>query len=156
MRVLLICLAIVTAGPVSALSCMRPDAVRLFERARDSKDSFYIVTGRVDLVETPSIPKPGAKTPERTRAKITGQALSSSGFNAPFEREVMVEATCLASWCGSPEGLSGALIMAIKIEFETLTLRVGPCGGDQVTWDQLSEDRLLTCHLDGVCEPAEF
>lgn len=156
MRFLMVCLAIVTAGPVSALSCMRPDAVRLFEQARDAKDAFYIVKGRVDLLETPNIPRPGAKTPERTRAKVAGQALSSSGFNARFDRDVVVEATCLASWCGSPESLTSEVIMAIKIDFDALTLRIGPCGGDQVKWDQLSEDRLLKCHLDGVCETAEF
>lgn len=156
MRVALTCLAFLAASPAFALSCMRPDAVRLFEQARDAEAAYYIVKGRVEFLETPKTPRPGSKTPARTRAAIKGQALSSSGFNAPFNREVTVETTCLASWCGSAENLKGELVMAVEIGLDELTLEIGPCGGDQVAWDQGAEDRLLKCHLDGVCEPAGF
>lgn len=156
MRNLLACLVILFSGPAFGLSCMRPDAVRLFEQARDAEAAFYIVIGRVQLLKAANQPQPGSKDPARTRARITGQALSSSGFNAPFDREVTVEVSCLSAWCGSVDNLRGDLLMAVEIGLDTLTLSVGPCGGDQMVWEQAAEDRLLKCHLEGICEPAEF
>lgn len=156
MRFILICLAILAAGPAHALSCMRPDAVRMFEQARDADTAFYIVKGEIEFLEPPNTPPRNAKRPALTRAQISGQALSSSGFNAPFDLEVTVKASCLGPWCGSPNDLSGARLMAIEVGPTKLTLNIGPCGGDQVNWDQEAEDRLLACHLAGTCTVADF
>ncbi len=140
------------ATTAQALSCLRPDAVRLFEQARDAEDAFYVVKGRVFFLETPNLPVKGSEVPTETRARIEGQGLTPSGFNVSFDREVIVEMNCLGPWCPAPEGLEGQLIMAIRSAEDRLSLRLGPCGGDQVLWDEDGESRVLSCYRDGICE----
>lgn len=156
MRVFLICLALFAAGPASALSCLRPDAVRLFEYARDAEADFYIVKGRITLLEAANLPEKGSKTPAMTRARVDGTALTTRDFEAPFSRDVTIETSCASIWCGTLDGLDGPLLMALETDGKALTLRVGPCGGDVVRWDEPGERRLLKCHRDGVCSPAEY
>ncbi|MEM7752171.1 MAG: hypothetical protein AAF230_02090 [Pseudomonadota bacterium] len=155
MRCLMICLALLTAGPVNALSCLRPDAVTLFERARDATDDFYIVKGRITLLEAPNTPPRGSSEPALTRARVQGHALNTAGFSAPFQRDVILKATCVGPWCGSLDGLIHELLMAVEVSGETLTLNIGPCGGDQLRWDQSGEERLLTCQRSGACQRAD-
>ncbi|MEO1537867.1 MAG: hypothetical protein AAFR73_09060 [Pseudomonadota bacterium] len=156
MRLIVFCLALLAATPALGLSCMRPDAVRMFEQARDADAAYYIVKGELSFLETPKTPPRNAKTPALTRARVTGEALSNSGFNASFDRDVTVEASCIGPWCGSPEGLSGPLIMALRIDATDVILEISACGGDQVPWTENAEERLLQCHLDDICIPAEF
>ncbi|MEO0918434.1 MAG: hypothetical protein AAFY31_15845 [Pseudomonadota bacterium] len=157
MRTLLILLTLLNPGLAHALSCLRPDAVRMFEQARQSKAAFYLVRGEVMFLEAPNVPARGAKTPTTTRAQISGSALTSAGFQAPFQRDVMIETSCLGPWCGDLDGLVGDLIMAIEITGpDTLVLNVGPCGGDAIPWDTSGEERLMACFLEGTCVTADF
>lgn len=156
MRPLLFCLTLLAAGPASALSCLRPDSVRLFEYAREAEATFFIVKGQITLLEAPNYPEKGSKAPATTRAKVDGVALTTRAFEAPFTRDVMIETSCASIWCGTLDGLDGLLIMALETNGDALTLRIGPCGGDLVSWDEDGERRLLDCHLDGVCRPSEF
>ncbi len=156
MRLFLTCLTLFAAGPASALSCLRPDAVRLFEYARDAEAAFYIVKGQITLLEAANLPEKGSKSPATTRAKIDGVALTTRDFEVPFTRNVSIETSCASIWCGTLDNLDGLLIIALETNGDALTLRVGPCGGDAVRWDEARERRLLDCHLNGVCKPSEF
>lgn len=153
MRIALFCLAMLAAGPATALSCLRPDAVRLFQQARDAEAAYYIVRGRVSLLEAPNLPERGSTTAAFTRSRIDGKALTASGFRAPFSGNVTIEVTCVGPWCGGLDGLDGELIMAIEANGDKLVLRIGPCGGDQVRWDKVGEERLLRCYRTGDCRP---
>ncbi len=152
MYYILACLAFIAATPATALSCLRPDAVRLFEQARDAEEAFFIVKGRVSLLEPPNLPVENTETPAQTHAQIEGLALTPTGFNQPFDHDVIIETICLGPWCASLEGLDDDLIMAVKTEDDRLTLRIGPCGGDQILWDEDGENRILSCYRDGICE----
>ena len=151
-RSIVIAAAFVAAGsPVLALSCARPDAVRLYEMARDAEEIYYFVKGRVDVTEPVQEPDPNSDVPALTRAHISGTALNSHGFGTSFEQDITIEANCLSVWCGSAADLAGELFAALQIINEELTLRVGPCGGDVVQWDRDAERRLLECHRTGLC-----
>ncbi|MEK6215808.1 MAG: hypothetical protein N2B03_01180, partial [Boseongicola sp.] len=144
--------AFIAAGsPVLALSCLPPDAVRLYEMARDAEEAYYFVKGRIDLTGPAQEPDPNSDAPALTRAHISGTALNSHGFGTSFEQDITIEASCLSVWCGSAENLTGELFTAMRIINKELTLRVGPCGGDVVQWDQDAERRLLECHRTGIC-----
>ena len=82
MRALAISLALIIAGPVHALSCMRPDAVRLLEKARKAEEIFYIVKGQVTFLEAVKLPKQNSEVPAVTRARVTGTGLSATKFPA--------------------------------------------------------------------------
>lgn len=139
-----------------ALSCLRTDAVRLFEAARDAEAAFHIVKGRITLLEAAQTPDPAQKKPARTRARLTGTALSGGGFNARYDREITIEAVCLSIWCGSAEGLTEDMIFAVVATRTGPVLRIDPCATRLVRWTQAEEDRLLRCYRSGICETADF
>lgn len=155
MRFVLLCLALLAAEPAHSLSCLRPDAVRVFEKARDAVARFYIVKGRITFLEPPNAPPRGSKLPALTRARIDGLALNRTGFTTGFSRNVTISATCLGPWCGSLEKLSETSIFAVMVSGSELTLAIGPCGGDRVAWTQSGEDRLMDCYLNGDCRIPE-
>ena len=139
------------ASPALALSCARPNAVHLYEMARDAEEVYYFVRGRIDLTGAVAEPSPRSDAPALTPARISGTALNSHGFGTAFDREIVIEAHCLASWCGSARGLTGELFAALQIKGDDLYLRVGPCGGDIAQWDRIGERQLLECHRGGPC-----
>ena len=150
--VLLAALLLATAGPAFALSCLRPDAVRLYEKARDSKDTYVAVRGRIDLTEPANAPVPDSDIPSITLAKMSGYALTSHGFGALFNREIEIHATCLGPWCGSAEAFEGEQLAVLKVgDNNTYRLAADPCGGDAVFWSKDAENRLLACHRNGTC-----
>ncbi len=155
MKPIILALAFITsASPVLALSCLRPDAVRLYEQARDSEDAFYIVRGRIDVTGPISEPDPTKGTPGHTQARFTGELLASQDFGAEFDRDINIISTCAGPWCGNPAGMEGDLIAAIRVDDAELSLASGPCGGDMVAWSDDAAARLLACHREGLCEIA--
>lgn len=155
-KIVLASILALTATNANALSCLRPDAVRLFEMVRDAEASYYVVKGRVSLLEAANAPDPETEKPAMTRARVTGRALGAGGFATPFEQDITIAATCLSIWCGSAENLKDDLIMGLELTDTGPVLNIGPCGGDQVTWDQSGEDRLLACHQGGICTAEDF
>ncbi|MGI9391251.1 MAG: hypothetical protein ACR2O1_14435, partial [Boseongicola sp.] len=151
-RFVVVFVALLSAtSPALALSCARPNAVHLYQMARDAEEQYYIVRGRIDLTGPVSEPSPGNDTPARTKARISGTALNNHSFGTSFDQEITIEAHCLASWCGSAEGLTGEVFAALQIKNDELTLRVGPCGGDIAQWDRIGEQQILECHRSGLC-----
>ena len=147
------------AAPAWSLSCMRPDAVFLYQEVTGSADDYYIVKGTLAFKEAVNEPKPHQTKDSAadTRARVTGMALSQSGLNVPFDRDVTVHAKCRAVWCPDVQGLSqGTFLMALRLDGDDLTLLRTPCGGLAVPWDQSGEDRLLDCHLNGDCRRSGF
>ena len=161
MKTLLVGIALLAlAGPATALSCLRPDAVRLYEQARDSEDLYVAVRGRIDLLETANAPVPDSNAPAITEATLSGVALTTHGFGAEFNREVQISATCGGPWCGSAEAFDGEIIAFLKVdkslgESDSYTLAAGPCGGSAIAWSKDAERRLLACHRDNTCIVAE-
>ncbi|NNE88620.1 MAG: hypothetical protein HKN27_11135 [Silicimonas sp.] len=145
------------AGPAMALSCMRPDAVRMFEYARDSKDIFYVIKGRITPVDAYDVPtsKNGSDTATDTPVLISGTGLGPGGFSVPVEIGATVRLTCLSVWCAGPPA-DEELLMIVKKAGDDLTLEIGPCGGTAIPWNSASEERLLQCHVSDNCVPGDF
>lgn len=144
-------LLLVFSGPAEALSCLRPDAVRLYEAARDSADPYWIVKGRVDFREPPAAPDPDLGEPAATRARLSGMALTTHAFGAPFDRDIVVELTCAGPWCADTENLGRELVVALKVTDAGPVLEIGPCRENVVEWSRDAERRLLACHRGGPC-----
>ena len=154
--ILLAILTLACANPAFALSCVRPDAVQLYELARDSKDTYVAVRGRIDLSEPANAPEPETEMPTITQAVMSGYALTSHGFGAIFHRDIEIRASCLGPWCGSAEGFDGEQIAMLRVDDNDIyTLMAGPCGGQAVTWSKDGERRLLECHRTGNCVSGE-
>ena len=143
--------AIVSVSPAAALSCLRPDAVTLYEQARDSEDAYYIVRGELQITGPVDEPDPETGEPGRTEARLLGTMLSGSGFAAPFDRPVTIVSTCAGPWCADPTGQKGLLITAIRIDEDGLTLEADPCSSNMVPFDHENAERLLACHRKDEC-----
>lgn len=146
---------ITTASPAVALSCLRPDAVNMFEYARDSADVYYVIKGRLMALDPYEIPtsESGKDNSTDTQVQITGSGLSTNGFSIPVDTNATVRLTCLAVWCANPPP-DEELLMIVKSEKDALVLEVGPCGGTAISWNKDAEERLLRCHQSDICEAA--
>ena len=145
---------VLIAEPVFALSCMRPDVVRLYQNAVESEENYYFIKGI--LVPEGAINEPvtsGTKEPvsAETNVRFVGEALTRDGFEAPFDRDIILRLNCASIWCGAAP-LERKIFAAIKLAGETLDLDIGPCGFDAVDYSEPAEKRLLDCHQNGNCE----
>lgn len=150
-RAIALMLCLCAATPAFALSCLRPDAVALLQMAQKSEEVYVIVRGTVTLSERANLPTRNTEEIARTKARVTGEALNGSGFTVPFDREITIEASCLGPWCGTPLDIERSFLALKVASDKSLTLRVGPCGGDIVTWDVSGEARLKACFLHDDC-----
>lgn len=152
----LVAAATVTADAALALSCMKPDAVRLYTQARDSSDLYAIVIGQLQPDAEIAIPEPNPggsgelELSKTTRVRMSGHVLGESGFARMFDREVDVRVTCLSIWCGAPV-LGKDVLAALRVTGGVPVLEIGPCGGLTMEADQVGIDRLITCHQTGEC-----
>ena len=147
-----------TAEPGLALSCMAPDVAKTHARAAASEDRYIVVRGRLgfDAAQLPQTDWQNQQaTPPHTpiAARITGQALSLTGFVLPFERNITLDVQCFGPWCagaapetdylGFLEQRDGGYVLALD-----------PCGGmgfANPTPEMLG--RVKTCFQGGPCVP---
>ena len=164
-RVLAVLLVFLAAQPALALSCLRPDAVRLYKFAEESDALYQIVLGRISAagpINRPEAPEMG-ETPfpegetavATTTVRVTGVALGRRLFDTEFDREVTLELGCLGPWCSDPPAMDKDLILAIRVEGEERILNPGVCSEASVLGTIGAIDRLLDCHINGHC-PDQF
>ena len=146
----------VFATPAGALSCLPPDALRLYTQAAESEELFAIVTGRLmpeRPIEVPVIPQDGSPPASKeatTRVRMSGLSLGVEEFSAPFDMDIDVRVTCLSIWCGSPV-TDREILAALRLTDGVPELEVGPCGGNAMPLEQADLDALLGCHRSGDC-----
>lgn len=114
-----------SASPVFALSCIQPDAARMFTQAAESDKSFVILHGTFDFAARPEVTTDNPRA-ENYLTKFKGLLLTGNGFTDSVEAPVTVNTTCVASWCGkmSPDKPYLAFVEQVGRQ---LTLNVGPC-----------------------------
>jgi hypothetical protein len=153
----LIASLLVLAFPAHALSCLPPDAVRLYMQAAESEAPFTIFRGRIDSARPIAVPEvPGdSATPETrdavTRVRLTGRLLGEKDFTQPFSGEVDIRVTCLSVWCGTPV-TDREILAALRMTEDIPVLEIGPCGGDSMPAEQADIEALLACHRTGECD----
>ena len=116
-------LALLAGAPAHALSCLPPDALRLYDNADQSEDFYAIVTGRLQPdgdITIPEVDVSNQKNAEATtRVRMSGKVLGSTDFAQEFEREIDVTITCLSNgWFG--EGLDAFRISAAVVLGENI------------------------------------
>lgn len=155
-RAALACALCLAAGPGLALSCMAPDVARTFARAADAEARYVVVRGRLDF-DAAQLPETDWQdqqaTPPHTaiKARITGWALSKSGFDRRFERKIMLDLQCFGPWCAS--AVPGTDYLGfLEQRPDGYVLVLDPCGGmGFATPTQEMLDRVQTCFQTGVC-----
>lgn len=152
-----IALLLFLASPANALSCLPPDAVRLYSQATESDERFVIVKGRLDPakpITIPEIPKNGTLSESEaaiTRVRMTGHLLGEEDFSQAFDGDVDVSVTCLSVWCGDPV-TDRDILGALRLTDDVPVLEIGPCGGNSIPLEQADLKALLACHRSGKCQ----
>ncbi len=132
MRFLAFFLALFAPMPALALSCLAPSIERSYAQFDAAEETYVVVHGRLTL-DMSKLPKGMTTNPPPPRmthvsGKLRGSSLNASGFALPFEREVMLEVTCLGPWCGDAK--SGEDVLAfVRKDANGYALRISPCGG---------------------------
>ena len=157
MKIAAVLLAVLLgAGPALALSCLQPDAVRLYEAARDSESDYWIAVGRIRAMEEVNVPESGLRPPQDeeshadTKVQFLGRVLVGDRIFHPFARRVTLRLTCVSAWCAGDPG-DAQVIAAIEVAERGLVLSIGPCSETAVPHTEDGMERLLACHADGEC-----
>lgn len=159
-RILLAGLSLTLAQPAAALSCLRPDVVRLYEDARDSPDLYSMVIATFPAETTVRVPQGNQGTASggtmaETILRLTGRGLTSAGFTHDFDRDITVRAGCLSAWCAAPPATGTEVFVTLRHKDETLVLDLGPCLSNALPWTAEDEARVMNCHRFGKCAIAE-
>lgn len=147
---------ILTVNSSFALSCLPPDAVRLYSSARDSNDLFAIVVGRLHPNGPIAVPKVDANqggtddAQVTTQVRMSGRVLGETAFDDAFDRDIDVTITCLSVWCGAAI-VDQDILAALRLTDDGPELEIGPCGGMAMPTAQADLDALLRCHVSGKC-----
>lgn len=115
-----------------ALSCLAPSVERSFLRYDAAEEIYVVVHGRLTLDESdlPEGMTQDPPPPKRTllAAHLRGSSLRATGFDLPFDQELMLEVTCLGPWCGGAR--NGESVLAfVRKDAEGYVLVASPCGG---------------------------
>jgi len=140
------------ATPVSALSCLPPDPVRMYEAARDSDETFVIFKGH--SVGTSQIRLPPRNVPDAravSRIRIEGASLGPTGFSDPVEAQVSLVLDCANIWCADAPDLSGEFLAAVQATSQGAVITVNPCADNVLPATEDGVARLLACHETGDC-----
>jgi len=156
------CLALALAAlatPALALSCRPPDVARTYHSAAEAEAAYVVVHGTLDFDER-RLPKADmsdqASIPPSTRipAQITGQALTLSGFDHAFDRQITLDLRCFGPWCAG--AVSGIPYLAFLQRTDAgYVLELDPCGGfgfSEPTDEMLT--RVEGCYQGKACNPA--
>lgn len=145
-------------GPALALSCLPPDVARTYQQAAAAEEAYFVVHARLEF-DADALPRTDwrdqAATPPHTliSARMTGYALSKTGFDLLFDQPVTLDARCFGPWCaGAAPGTSYLAFLQRKDDGYLLAL--DPCGGMGFA-DPSPETlrRVATCHSGGSCDP---
>ncbi len=128
-RALLACAALAAGTQAAALSCMVPDVTAAYRTAQAAAKRHLVVLGTLHFDQARLPRANGNESPPRTpiAARLTGQALTESGFDFAFDRPITLEVLCWGPWCGGAG--SGTRYLAFLREgAEGHVLSADPCG----------------------------
>ncbi|WP_371224940.1 hypothetical protein [Roseovarius sp. 2305UL8-3] len=145
--------AIALATPALSLSCLPPDVTSAYNMAAESEDHYIVVTGELTFKDA-KLPKGYANdSPASTRvpARLTGKALTKSGFNIAFDRNITLDVLCFGPWCGGA-GSGETYLTFLKREGDGYVMEADPCGSMafQNPTDNMME-QVERCFAGGRC-----
>lgn len=141
-----------------ALTCLPPDVAATYGEAAESADRYTVVVGALTFDEA-QLPRTDMtdqqNTPPETRlaARLTGTALTRTGFTVPWDREITLTAQCFGPWCAGAE--SGADYLAfVNLDRDRPEVVITPCGGFAFgTPTEKMKARVVACFRGGSCLP---
>ena len=171
--VLALALTAVVAEPVYALSCLRPNIARTFNRVAEAPDVYAMGLGRLEQTgpavnlpppppdnppSTPGVEQPVEPfgIPQEVPARFAGGFYGLNGLGEDISVEVTVDVTCLAMWCGSFPASDEPVLVFLKQTEGPFRLESGPCEGDfRIAPTEQELSILQSCLAAGMCTDAQ-
>ncbi|MBF9044580.1 hypothetical protein HKCCE4037_14645 [Rhodobacterales bacterium HKCCE4037] len=136
-RSLSLCLALLAAGPASALSCLAPSVAGAYQNAADSPADYVIGVGGLSLTG-PSNPPEGAVAQGgdinqmvgyTQPAQFDGELFTGQAFDSARVLPVTVNVTCVSAWCGAANAVDYGLFF-FRVENGNYILDENACPGN--------------------------
>lgn len=152
-HVLIAALLISSAAPALALSCLRPDVTRAFAQAQESEEKYIVLSGILvfDAARLPKAVVNNSPPVTRIPARMTGRALTRTGFDFDFDRDVTLEVLCFGPWCGGA-GSDVSYLAFLRQEEAGYVVSADPCAS--LMFQDPGQDVLETvaaCFKAGRC-----
>ena len=143
------------ASPALALSCVRPDVAATYLRAAEAEETYIVVHGTLQFNQRKLPKAKGNESPPTTRipARMTGKALTKSGFDHEFERNITLEVQCFGPWCGGA-GSGETYLAFLQRTGSGYVMVADPCAS--LSFQNPDPDKLSTvqqCFNGGPCKP---
>lgn len=146
-------LTLLVATPALSLSCMRPDVKRSFQQAAQAEEVYVVAHGTLTFAEHKLPEAVGNDSPPQTLipAHLSGKALSATGFDVEFDRDITLEVLCFGPWCGGA-GSGNDYLVFLRKDHEGYTMSSDPCAS-MIFQDPSPEmiDTVATCFEEGSC-----
>ena len=151
-------------GLVAALTCLPPDAARLYQIAAEAEAAYLPVYGQFDADQLAALRIRGTGGYDEDATafedypglRFHGRALTASGFTHPFDSAVTLRLTCLGPWCtGKP--VPGPMLAFFEVVSGNHILDLNVCGGMGfvgATPDDV--EAVETCHTGSPCTPKDW
>jgi hypothetical protein len=129
--------ALVAAGPATALSCAQPTVANTYTYAAQSPADYVIGVGSLSLTG-PSNPPEGAVAQGgdindmvgyTQPAQFAGELFTGQGFDNSTVLSVTVNVSCIAAWCGSAQSVADGLHF-FRVVNGAYILDEGACPGN--------------------------
>jgi len=155
-RAVLFSLLCALTGPALALSCLPPDITRTYQQAAAAEAAYIVVHARLEF-DADALPRTDwqdqAASPPHTLipARMTGQALTKTGFDLSFDRPITLDVQCLGPWCaGAAPGTT--YLAFLEHTPDGYLLALDPCGGMGFAEpDAEALRQVSTCFNGGPC-----
>ncbi len=151
-------LCVLPQAPAQALSCLPHDVAQTYNQAAKSEETYIVVHGQLTFDDS-RLPKTDWQHQEKTPpnslipARLVGKALSRTGFDTSFDRNITFNVQCLGPWCASAKSGTSYLAFLRKTN-GGYQLDINACGGmgfpDPT---QQALDVVVTCFQGGPCRP---
>ena len=134
MRRAAVAIAILAAGPATALTCLAPTVADSFQRADDRPEEFLVALGSLrrigpDIPDGPDSGDPNMAVGYSFAAHFDGRVANSDAFVVDRQFDVTVEVRCVSAWCGGDSLGDYGLYFFRRDGAGAYALEAGPCGG---------------------------
>lgn len=156
--VALLALSLILSSRAHALSCAAPDVARSFQYAQEAESLYVVVHGALDY-DASQVPErtlenqfEGVPT-TRIPGRLTGMALSKTGFTTSFDQPVTVAVDCYGMWCGGAPAGTPFLFFVEKTD-QGYVQSLRPCS-EFAIYEPTPEmlDQAVQCINGKACEP---
>lgn len=146
-------LTLLVATPALSLSCMRPDVKRSFQQAAQAEEVYVVAHGTLTFAEHKLPEAVGNDSPPQTLipAHLSGKALSATGFDVEFDRDITLDVLCFGPWCGGA-GSGEEYLVFLRKDDEGYTMIADPCAS-MIFQDPNAEmlGTVSACFKAGTC-----